>query len=98
MAHIVLTEEQARVVSQSPQGVEVRDPQGHPVAFFDALSAEEARVIAEARRRAQVKGPRIPAARVRDMMTQLQLLHETGEATPERIRAIVRAVVAEGSQ
>jgi hypothetical protein len=98
MAHIILTEEQARIVAQAQQGVEVRDPQGRPVAFLHPLTAEEAIVVAEARRRLQTPEPGIPSARVMDMMAQLQALHDRGEATPEAIKVVVQGVVPGGGR
>jgi hypothetical protein len=96
MAHIVLTEEQAQIVSQARQDVEVRDPEGRPVAFFRPLPPEEARLVAEARRRLQKAGAGVASARVMDMMAQLQQLHEKAEATPEAIKAVVQGVVPGG--
>ncbi len=98
MAHIVLTEEQARIVADAQHGIEVRDPQGRSVAFFTPLLPEEAALVAEARRRLQAGGPRIPSARVMDMMAQLQQLHEKGEATAEKIDALVKETVGGGCQ
>ena len=93
MPYIVLTEEQARIVSEAKQHVEVRDPQGRPVASFMPLSPEEAALVAEARRLQTAGGPRVTSGRVMDMMAQLQKLHEDGDATPEKIQAIVQDVV-----
>ena len=48
MPHIVLTEEQARIIAEAKNGVEVRDPEGEVVAFLKRLSPEETARIAEA--------------------------------------------------
>ncbi len=88
-----MTVEQARIVAEAQQGVEVRDPHGHPLAFLQPLRPEEVRLVAEARRRLQTAAPGIPSARVLDMMAQLQQLQDHGTATPEAIRAVVQTVV-----
>lgn len=48
MPHIVLTEEQARIVAHAKNGVEVRDPEGEVVAILKRLSPEETAPIDEA--------------------------------------------------
>ncbi len=48
MPHIVLTEEQARIVAEAKNGVEVYDSEGEVVAFLKRLSPDESARIAEA--------------------------------------------------
>jgi hypothetical protein len=98
MAHIILNEEQARVVSMAAQGVEVRDSLGRPLAFFKPLSPDEVAHVVEARRRLQAGGPRVPSARVLNMLAEFQLLDEKGEATPDKINAIVERVTTRDSR
>ena len=98
MSHIVLTDEQARIVAAAAEGVEVRDSQGQPLAFFRPFPKEEAALLAEARRRLQTPGVTVPSSRVRDMLAQLQWLHEKGEATQDKINAVVANTVSGGPQ
>jgi hypothetical protein len=94
MSHIDLTEEQARILAESTNGVELRDPKGQVLAYCTPLDREEAEIIAESKRRLAQPGPRIPGARVTAMMQTLQELDDRGEATPEKVHEVVRRTKA----
>jgi hypothetical protein len=69
MSEIVLTEEQARVVMQAAERVNVRDPHGDVIAVIDPLDVAALRTYREHR-----QNPRksIPAAKVREHMRALE--------------------------
>jgi hypothetical protein len=69
MPEIVLTEEQARVLTGADTAVVVRDPHGAAVGVLDP---KEAAIIAEAKRRLAAGRPRYSAAHVRAMLDALQ--------------------------
>src|SRR5437764_267820 len=69
MSHIVLTEEQARVLADAVKPVEVRDAQGK---WFGCLDPVEAEIIAEYKRRGKYNGPVFTSAQVRARLDALQ--------------------------
>src|SRR5437868_5732581 len=69
MAHIVLTPEQARVVTEAGKPVEVRDPQGN---WLGCIDAQEAAIVAELLSRRGKTQKTIPAHKVREHMQALQ--------------------------
>ena len=69
MPEIVLTEEQAHVLAGATSAVVIRNPSGAAVGILDP---QEAAIIAEARRRLAVPGPRYSGAQVRAMLDALQ--------------------------
>jgi hypothetical protein len=92
MSHIVLTEEQARIVTQSAGPIEVRDREGKIVGCLP--SAQEQAIIAEAKRRLASDQPRYPAhvveSRLRKLAEAVERdgLDEAGAlALLERLRA-----------
>ncbi len=66
---IVLTEDQARVLSASDASVEVVLPNGDPAGLLDP---REASIIAEAKRRLAQPGPRYSSAAVFAMLDALE--------------------------
>jgi len=69
MTEIILTEEQARILANADTTVFVRDPSG---ASVGALDPREAAIIAEAKRRMALPGPRYSSESVSAMMDALQ--------------------------
>jgi|SRR5262245_18097893 len=94
MPHIILTEEQARVLAESPQGVEVQNPQGQALAFLKPFSPEDAVLIAEAKRRLASPGPRIPSERVQAFLEKLHEIDEREGIDREKVQALLHRVVA----
>jgi len=69
MAHIVLDEEQSRIVSESQGDVEIRDSSGQPLGYLThGFTPEE---IAEAKRRAKSDGPWHTTAEVLEHLQSL---------------------------
>ena len=69
MPHIVLTEDQARVVAQAGTAVEVRDPEGK---WLGRIDPREAAIVADLLRRRGEPRQTIPAVRVEEHMRALQ--------------------------
>ncbi len=92
MAHIVLTEEQARIIAESANGIEVRDSQGRLLGFLQRLFPDEVAIIEQVKQRRQTPGPMIPGARVLAMLKTLDAMQETEEVTREKVQEVLRKV------
>ena len=92
MSHIVLTEEQTRIITESGNGIEVRDSQGRPLGVLHRLSPEEAAIIEKAKQRLQTPGPMIPGARVQAMLKTLDAMQQTEEVTRAKVEEVLRKV------
>jgi hypothetical protein len=82
MPHIVLTEEQARILTHAAGPVEVLAPDGRPLARATPLSLEDMDDIddiAHSRQSKADKGPRVPSAQVQ---AHLKRLEEIDRAEP----------------
>ena len=76
MPHIVLNEEQERVVTGSTERVEVHDSKGRVLAFLQPLDPALAEIIVECKRRLSSSSPRIPAEQVRAHMRKLEEIRQ----------------------
>jgi hypothetical protein len=89
MAHIVLTEEQTRILAQAQEPVELRDAHGQPVARIVRFSPEEMEMIARARKNQAAGGPRVPSAQVRSHLQRLEEIGQQEELTESRVLDIL---------
>src|SRR5262245_15560662 len=94
MPHIVLTEDQVRVIAKATESVEVRDAQGRIHAFLQPLDPEEAAIIAEAKRRSRQSGPRIPSAQVHAHMQKLEEIAQREPLDEAKVRDLLRRMRA----
>src|SRR6266852_1365723 len=94
MPQIILTEEQAQVVTRNSGSVEVLDPQGRLLAFLEPLNPDLAEVVEECQRRHAAPGPRIPAENVEAMLRKFEEIERGGGMTREKMEDIVRRVQA----
>ncbi len=94
MSHIVLTEEQAKVLSESRDGVAVYDPEGRPLAFLKMLDPDVAAIVIECKRRLKAGGPRVPSSRIGAMLRKLNEIDTKDTVTPEIVEEIVRRTIA----
>lgn len=70
MPELVLTEEQAKIVTQTLDPVTVRDSSGNVIGHFEAKLTPE--MIAELKRRAASPGPFYTGQQVQDRLQALQ--------------------------
>lgn len=70
--HIILTPEQARVIGEATQFVEVRDDQGRPIGNLTLLTAVDLKAIEQAKRVRATDKPRVPSARVQAHLRRLE--------------------------
>ena|SRR5712691_231389 len=94
MPYIVLTEEQARVMTESQQNVEVRDPQGRVLAFLAPLDPTLAETIRECQRRHATPGPRIPAEDVQAHLRRLEEIRQREGMDRDKMLDLLRRMRA----
>jgi hypothetical protein len=70
MAHIILNDEQARVVASALHAVQVRDGKGNVLGYIPPIWTEED--IAEAKRRLASEEPRYTTAQVLEHLRSLE--------------------------
>jgi hypothetical protein len=76
MPHIVLTEEQARILAQAGESLEVRDPKGEAVAYLSPLDAFELESIRLWKETRDNPGPGIPSEQVQDHFRRLEVIRQ----------------------
>jgi antitoxin (DNA-binding transcriptional repressor) of toxin-antitoxin stability system len=94
MAHIILTEEQARVVAEAKGPVAVRDAQGRTVANLTPLDPADIEAIAKAKRRMAAGGRGIPAAEVRAHIQRLEEIRQREGLDREKAMELLRRMQA----
>src|SRR5437868_5786550 len=70
MTQLILTEDQARVLRQTLEPLQLCDPQGNVLRTLEPTETEE--IIAELKRRAASPGPRYTGAQVQDRLQTLE--------------------------
>ena len=70
--HITLTPEQARVLQETTQFVEVRDEQGKTVGNLTLLSPVDLEAIDQAKRVRALSKPRVPSDQVQTHLRRLE--------------------------
>jgi hypothetical protein len=71
MPHIVLTEEQMRVVRAGGGPIDIRDPEGRPLACFEPLTPLDQELLEKARLSRARGEPGVPAAEVQAHLRRL---------------------------
>jgi hypothetical protein len=97
MAHIVLTEEQIRVVSEAKGPVEVLDPNGQLLASLVPFDAADIAALERYRQRKGKKGPSIPSERVQAFLRQLHDLEKADGLDETKVEELLRQIEAAGS-
>jgi len=77
MKHIVLTTEQARVVLEAGEPIEVRDEQGRTVAHIAPLQPADIEAIEQAKRSRGAGGPRVPSNQVQAHLRRLESIRQS---------------------
>ena len=94
-AHIVLTEEQLRVLAEAKGPVEVRDGQGRTLATVTPFDPGDVEVIERwKRRRDQPQKPGIPAAQVEAHLRRLAEIREREGMDEAKILDLLRRMQA----
>src|SRR5438270_261183 len=95
MPHIVLSEEQARLVATAYEPVEVRDPKGNVIGRLEPKNLAE--IVAECKRRLASNEPRYSSEHTQALLQALEKEWErTGGFDQEYMREFVRRFQADG--
>jgi hypothetical protein len=92
MNHIVLDEEQARILVQTSEPVEVRNRYGTVLGHIQL--SEEARIIALIKQRRASPGKKVPAHKVEEMLQMLDQAAQQG-ATRQELEELSKRLIDE---
>ncbi len=93
MPHIVLTEEQMRIITEAGGPVDVRDAEGRPVASMQLLTAEEIELIERWKRKRDSGSPQstIPGWQVQAHFRRLEeIRQQEGMDLPKALELLRR--------
>src|SRR5262249_35775278 len=93
MSHIVLTEEQARIIELARGPLEARDPQGRPIAHVMPLGPEDVEMIARSRESQALGGPRVPSG-VQAHLRRLEEIAQEEDLDEARVLDLLRRMRA----
>jgi hypothetical protein len=94
MKHIILTAEQAQIVQQAKEPVEVRDDQGRTIAHLTLLDPADIELIELSKRRLASGGPRIPSAQVQAHLRRLEEIRQSEGMDEAKMRDLLRRMRA----
>ena len=95
MPHIVLTEEQSRILAESKESVEVYDSMGQLVSFMKWFEPMDVEAIARhLRRRGLPKEPGIPSAQVQAHLRKLEEIRQREGMDEAKMRDLLRRMRA----
>jgi hypothetical protein len=93
--HIVLTDEQLRILRESHGPVEVRDAQGQPVATgLTPLTPEDLKAIEHYKRTRGEKRQSIPMARVKAFLRKLHEIEASEGIDQEKVQELLSRLKA----
>src|SRR5689334_17294616 len=90
MPHIVLTDDQFRILSQATETVEVRDSQGRVLSYLKVFTPRELEAVLRHRARKGDAKSVIPSARVQAMLSKALEIDEREGMTPEKMGDLLR--------
>lgn len=96
MPHIILTEEQSRILAEAGGPVDVRDAQGNPVASLNLLSPEDLEVIErlKKKRASGIQERGIPSEQVQAFLRKLHEIDEREGIDQAKVDDLLRRVRA----
>lgn len=94
MPHIVLTPEQAQIISQANGPIDVRDADGRPVASLTPLTPADLEAIARSRENIARGGPRIPSAEVQAHLRKLEEISQREPLDEAKVQELLRRMRA----
>jgi hypothetical protein len=94
MPHIVLTDEQLRIVSEAGAVVEVRDSRGRTIAHLTPLDAADIEAIERWKRRQAAPGPLIPSEQVQAHLRRLAEIRASEGLDETRMIELLRRMQA----
>jgi hypothetical protein len=93
MPHIVLTEEQAKILQQTTLAVEIRDEQGRVLARIPPPTEEE--IIERIKRNRGADLPRSPGRNIHARLQKLEEMSQHESLDEARVRELLRQMRAE---
>lgn len=87
MPQLILTPEQARILEDASEPVEILNTEGRVLARV--LSPTDQAMVAEARRRLATPGPRYSSEQVRAHLLKLEEISHREELNPTRVKEIM---------
>ena len=94
MAHIVLTEEQAKILSGVYGEVAVQDNRGQLVGSMVVFSPEDLKALEIHRRQRQNPQPGIPSAQVRAHLQKLEEISQREDLDEQKVLELLRRMRA----
>jgi hypothetical protein len=94
MPQIVLTEEQARVLTQAHGPVAVQYPQGRTLATVTALDPSEVVAIERSKEALAAGGPGVPSAEVQAHLRRLEEISQREDLDEDKMLELLRRMRA----
>jgi len=94
MRHIVLTEEQLRVIGNSTEPLEMRDANGRPVARAEPYTPEELAVIARVKQNRSGERQYVTGAEIQAHLKRLEEIDAQEPLNEERALELLRRMRA----
>jgi len=94
MPHLVLTEEQLKVIAGTVAPIEVRDEQGRPVALLTPFDAIDRAAIERHRSRREQTGPTIPSEQVQAHLRRLDEIRQSEGLDEAKMLALLQRMQA----
>jgi hypothetical protein len=94
MAHLVLTPDQARVVAEAKDNVEVRDPDGRTLALLTVLEPADAQVVARYRQTRDTPREAVPSDQVQAHLRKLEEIRKREGLDEGRMLQLLRRMRA----
>jgi hypothetical protein len=92
MSYIVLTDEQARILREAKDLVELRDPRGDVLARL--LGPTQAEIVVESKRRLASGSPCYPMADVRARLEKLEEISQREPLDSSKVKDLLRRMRA----
>jgi hypothetical protein len=74
--HIILTAEQARVLAEASESIELRDPEGRVVSFVPPLEPADVEAVLRYKQRKGTSGQGVPSAQVAAHLRRLEEINQ----------------------
>jgi hypothetical protein len=94
MPHIVLTEEQARILAEANGAVDVRGPDGQPVASLSLFTPQDIEALERHRRNRDKREPGIPMTRVFAHLRRLEEIRQAEGMDEAKMKELLRRMRA----
>jgi hypothetical protein len=94
MPQIVLTDQQAQILQEAKEPVEVRDPLGRIVSFLQPMDAIDAEAVARHRNKRSQPRETVPAAKVQAHLRRLEEIRQAEGMDDAKMHELLRRMQA----